>query len=462
MDIINLTLHNAVRGAQIEAVRALIEKKVDVNQREDDGILEATPLLIAAQSGKIEILKLLLKAGADFNMKDAYGDTPIHLAISEGHVEIVKLLIDAGIDINLKDYDGSTPLHSAANKDKKDIIKLLLNAGADVNIKDYYGQTPLHVAKDNDEVVKILLDAGADIKIKDNNGDTPLHIAAKVSKNTAKLLIHSGTNIHSKNSDGDTPLHLAVFYKHEEIVKLLLDAGADVNMKNKKYKTALQYAVCVGDTEIEIILIEAGADVKAKDRYGRTLLHEAAENNNHIIIEYLLLKGINVNGKDKLGRTPLHCAAGKNKDKSHLTTIEVLLKNGADVSIQDDENQTSLNYLLENNQTNTEIIELISEYMCKTNLKDKERDEEDKKTDVPIEIKTHIAEVLSGQVENEEKIWQISEYKTQELEENLDFKRTFGSLENNLKKIMDMRRETEVKLVTHLLLFLMVFLYMFF
>ncbi len=63
----------------------------------------------AAFKGRIEIFKLLLEKGADFNLTDKYGNTPLNSAVFNGHIQIVKLLLEKGADVNLKDICGNTP-----------------------------------------------------------------------------------------------------------------------------------------------------------------------------------------------------------------------------------------------------------------------------------------------------------------------------------------------------------------
>jgi len=98
----------------------------------------------AAREGNIEAVKQHLAAGTDVNAKDeVYGGIPLHFAAAGGHKEVVELLIAKGDDVNAKSKSGVTPLHSAANKE---IAELLIAEGADVNAKAVTGETPLDLA----------------------------------------------------------------------------------------------------------------------------------------------------------------------------------------------------------------------------------------------------------------------------------------------------------------------------
>ena len=75
----------------------------------------ATPLLRnAAKSGDINAVRTLLDKGADVNEKDGVGGTPLFWAVREGHTELAKLLIERGADVNKRDNAGWGPLFWAA------------------------------------------------------------------------------------------------------------------------------------------------------------------------------------------------------------------------------------------------------------------------------------------------------------------------------------------------------------
>ena len=94
-------------------------------------------------SGNLEVVKQHIEAGTDINMKDQMsGSTPLITAASFGKTAIVKALIDANADLDLKNNEGSTALHSAAFFCRIEIVQMLLDAGADKNIKNNHAATP--------------------------------------------------------------------------------------------------------------------------------------------------------------------------------------------------------------------------------------------------------------------------------------------------------------------------------
>ena len=64
----------------------------------------------AAEKGRIDVVRLLLDAGADVDQREGSDWTALFSAASEGHLEVVELLLDAGADFNVKDGSGETPL----------------------------------------------------------------------------------------------------------------------------------------------------------------------------------------------------------------------------------------------------------------------------------------------------------------------------------------------------------------
>ena len=109
----------------------------------------ATPFLRAAQSGDVELMKLLLAHGADPKIFTAQNVTPLAVAAGIGWVEgvtfewspeenleAVKMCLDLGIDPNVADDEGRTALHGAAHKGRVKVIQLLVDHGANLDAHD--------------------------------------------------------------------------------------------------------------------------------------------------------------------------------------------------------------------------------------------------------------------------------------------------------------------------------------
>ncbi|HUI79327.1 MAG TPA: ankyrin repeat domain-containing protein [Bryobacteraceae bacterium] len=109
----------------------------------------ATPFLRAAQSGDIELMKLLLDHGADPKIMTAHNDSALAVAAGIGwvegitfewsrqqSVEAVKMCLDLGIDPNIADDQGRTALHGAAHKGRTEVIQILVDHGANLEAHD--------------------------------------------------------------------------------------------------------------------------------------------------------------------------------------------------------------------------------------------------------------------------------------------------------------------------------------
>ena len=181
----------------VEIVKRLLEKKADPNAKlkavimqrqhtQGDGTLGAgaTPLMRAAKSGDIAIVRLLLDAGADPKATLANGTTTLMLASGLGWrdgspaapsydqgtpeeaVATIELLLSRGLDINAANTNGDSALHAAISaRASPEIVKALVERKANLNVPNKRGQTPLAIAqrsnKDMSRIVPILQAAGA-------------------------------------------------------------------------------------------------------------------------------------------------------------------------------------------------------------------------------------------------------------------------------------------------------------
>ncbi|CAK9064067.1 unnamed protein product [Durusdinium trenchii] len=140
-----------------------------------------TALTAAAEHGHLEVVCLLLEAGADKNAAgEFFGGTALRAAATRGHLEVVRLLLRAGADKNAATTDGETALMRAAHNGHLEVVRLLLEAGAGKNAANTNGETALIGAAKHGHLIvaRLLLQAGADKNAAATDGETALILAA--------------------------------------------------------------------------------------------------------------------------------------------------------------------------------------------------------------------------------------------------------------------------------------------
>ncbi len=179
----------------------------------------------AVYFGDLETIKEITERKKDLlNTKDDQDFQPLHIAVVEGYPEIVRFLVKSGADINGKGQDGWAPLHMAVKFNQRDIVQLLLGLNADPSVRMNWGNTPLHNAayEGNLEIADIFIKSGVDVDVVDDQGNTPLHGAASRGHVAmVKYLVEKGAEPKKKNKAEQTPLFFAEAQKHKEVIVFL-------------------------------------------------------------------------------------------------------------------------------------------------------------------------------------------------------------------------------------------------
>jgi ankyrin repeat protein len=331
-----------------------------------------TAIMWAASNDDLELVRALIKAGANVTSKNQFGTSALTEAATIGSAPIINALVKAGADPNTKNPEGETPLMAAARSGHLDAATVLLEAGADINAKEAFGgQSALMwaAAQGQAEMVKLLASKGADLNArgvvhqwerkviteprpKDMNkgGFTPLLYAAREGcVECAKHLIAAGADPDIEDPDRMTPLNLALFNQHFELAAYMIKAGADVDKWDFYGRSPLYMAADVSTLptkgngamavipsedkvsalEVGRMLLEAGANPNLQlkrrppyrdvpqDRGGDTILAQgatpllrAARAGDAPFVELLLTHKALVDLPSKEGVTPLMAAAG--------------------------------------------------------------------------------------------------------------------------------------------------------
>lgn len=332
----------ACENGHSEIVELLIKKGADVNVKNE---FCETPLTAACGIGNLSVVELLLKNGANVTLEDSNAIVPLTAAYNHGYYEIVeklikngcengnrtlsaacfegeiiavKELITAGANVNVQD-GFIAPITAACIAGHSEVVKELILNDADVNLRDG-DQLPIITAsrRGHVSVVKELINAGVDINVVYKD-ETPLTSACRTNRLcVVKELIKAGADVTQNHNE---TIRIACEHGYVELTKELIKAGVDVNDKTL-IDSPIATACWRGHVEIVKVLIESGADINLDSS-----LYYACSTKNLPIVEYLLKAGTNANlNKALIG------ACGGEYSEQQLSIVQELIKDGADVN----------------------------------------------------------------------------------------------------------------------------------
>ncbi|CAC5362212.1 unnamed protein product [Mytilus coruscus] len=322
-------LHCCLIG-DIHLIQWCLNHDVDVNKCAFDN---QSPVMIASEHCRTEIVRMLLDRGVDCNIFDIMRKSALMKASEHGHTEIVKMLLDEGADFEC-DHTERFPVMFACEGGHTEIVRILLHRGAVCNKVDFHGRSPVMMACEggHTEIVQMLIHRGADLEKYDIEGRSPvIKACACGQKEIVKMLIDRDANINNGDDDGKSPLYMACKNGFTNIVKMLIDGGANVNSYDNNGKSPLQMACKHGFTEIVRMLLDRGLYYNTSDNEGCTPLLKACERGHTEIVKMLLDGGVYYNKSDNEELTPFmsSCIHG------HSKIVQILIDSGADFEIYD-------------------------------------------------------------------------------------------------------------------------------
>lgn len=257
-----------------------------------------TPLLYAARHDHVDVARVLLEHGAAIDQAEANGIWPLLMAISNDNPPMAHFLLEQGGAVNGQDWYGRSPLWEAVN-----VRNLYVHNATFVNGIDRAPYLPL---------IEALLAKGADVNARTKETPPFRH----------HLLEITGS-LEWVDFTGQTPFLTAALAGDVTVMKLLLEHGADPHIETFEGTNALMAAAGVNWvvaqtwTESPEQLLEAvklchalGMDLNHVNSMGLAAVHGAANRGSNDIIEYLAANGANLTVQDKEGRTPLDWAKG--------------------------------------------------------------------------------------------------------------------------------------------------------
>ncbi|CAM9763513.1 unnamed protein product [Ascophyllum nodosum] len=368
-------LMSAAAQGRTEACKVLIAKGNDVNAMANSG---GTSLMFAAGAGHTEAAKVLLDAGADVNARlkataefleqarqlaqaiaeggdeptgdDAHRDdvTALMVAAQGGHEDVLRLLLERGADVRAKDEEGFSALLNAGNFEE--VATLLVESGADPNdiYTDEKGKEHNllfdSVTLGNEEFAELLVKKGAVASHKDSTGASVLvHAAhARMPKVVKALLAGAeGMDKDAASDEGVTALIAASMKGHADIVDMLLEAGCDQNSADKDGTTALMAAASNGHLEAVGSLVKASAALDKQNGDGHSALMFAYNGRAQVAslmdkyAEYL----------DDTDDSSTESTNMMREAMAHTQSIiDLLLRSGADASLKDKEGRMAKDF----------------------------------------------------------------------------------------------------------------------
>lgn len=315
----------AVNKENASAARMLVEAGADVNARRA-AYFYSTALMEASTDDDIELAAWLLAQGADWRLRDSFGDPAVNWASYYGNLPLVQLLMEQGASLTDTSRQG-TAIDIAIQRGHQELVGYFIEQGAGEKIDAVAEALILAVLGDHIDGVRQALHAGADPRQSDPLGTPAIVLAAERGyDDMIRYLLRKGAELEDFNRVGQTALARAARFGHVSTVDYLLSAGADPN--------------------------------RAGEGYRQSPLIGAAQGGYPEIIRKLLAAGAEPDHQEGIsGFTPLMIATAE----GHLESVRELLAAGASPYIKSFEGAGLYDMLRYSN--NTEIADLLQEHL---------------------------------------------------------------------------------------------------
>mmetsp|Transcript_4267 Transcript_4267/g.5690 ORF Transcript_4267/g.5690 Transcript_4267/m.5690 type:complete len:387 (-) Transcript_4267:148-1308(-) len=306
----NTTICVEAQMGHLHGVEKALIHGADPNRPCDAHFANRTPLLRASVEGHVDIVRVLLAAGADVERFDRSGRNSLLHASNSGDELTVRALLEVGADTAARDPDGKTALLQACKNGRGGTVIALVEGGADVSAVDNFGGSTLMWCSDGGSAaaVKALLqahqkkqeskeEAQAWINQQNQKGNTALILAATTSQSVhmmrrtsvsdhfleiVKALLKAGADPNIAALDGMTALMSASRWsKSPKIVAELIKGGSALSLKDTSGRTALMFAAFANFVEAAKLLVKAGAGIDVMNNDGWTAETIAIKKEHH-------------------------------------------------------------------------------------------------------------------------------------------------------------------------------------
>jgi ankyrin repeat protein len=272
-----------------------------------------------------------------------------------GRVDIVELLLNAGARIDDVDIQGRSACHAAAVGDRTDVMCALLGHRPNLGLRNVDGETALQFAIKSlawsvDDIALLLIRAGA--PLDDIGGEDLCRLAANSTSAVLTLMDHGVVVADVRDDLGQTPLHWAVRFESEDlaVLRLLVDVcGVDLEARtnDNERKSCTDIAVLNCRLDALRLFLLAGVDVNCDVAgWDEPLLHKAITSNGRDIacLMLLLAAGADVASRDRNGRTACLLAA-RVQPTPMMSFVHAMLAVGADLDAPDENDDTPRQWL---------------------------------------------------------------------------------------------------------------------
>ena len=371
---------DAARRGDVDTVRNLLQRGVDVQTAQADGM---TALHWAALRSDVVLAETLIYAGANLEAATRIGQhTPLHAASRTGQPGVVRALLDAGADPRARTASGATALHLAAQAGSGEAVAALLDRGADIDAQEHtWGQTPLMFAAAANRLdpVNVLMERGADLEIATRVVDLPGldadDRAAAYRRQEVLDGFRDAAPPHERQGWRPSPSQVQAAIRAARQVQAFpetapedgdgrrLSRGTPRDYTERVGKqgglTALLHAARGGHTDVALALLYAGADIDRVSGDHTSPLQIATMNGHFDLALRLIERGADPNVATDAGATPLFAAlnlqwaprarypqprAHDQQEAGYLDVMEALLEAGANPNVRLDKHLWYMSY----------------------------------------------------------------------------------------------------------------------
>jgi ankyrin repeat protein len=344
----------ALHFASGAVVDVLVRAGADVNIANRAG---ATPLVAAAEVGRLDAVKRLRAAGA---RGDARFNAPLLEAAQRGDADGVRAYAYLAGDLYARDASGRTAFMWAVERSDAVMIRILGDAAGYAGPPPGGGETPMlpetaRPAPPAPERITPIADA-----LIDEHGTTRLmRAAARGDLAEVRGLLAGRANPDARDRrSGFTSLHLAAQSGHPEVVAALIHGGATLEARSVHDTTPLMVAAQSGQIEAIKVLLRAGADLPTRTGNGMTALALAAGWGQAKTVRFLAAVGADVNEADPAAAPLIAAVLSPNVDSPRrLETVKALLQAGADPQSKLRDGSTALGVAQQ--QGDREVVKLL-------------------------------------------------------------------------------------------------------